>query len=248
MIGPYDYINAMQKNEAVSNELNEIIYRISGEFWKEAYNTLLRNQKSYEPDPHISVQQVILKLKKEIKDLANKNQLKYSSFSHNEHIYVSIFPYPIYIGIERNTGDFSISTPHMATRHFNHVEYKAGLNWIQEYIDIDLTPLNNRIQAIKEKLSLNEKSSQIISSSIKALCDSILGEKHWDYKIQQSLLKSIIIFQTFDKTAYEIEVYHKPFTTDSTILINLLNNPREETIEDFITCGSLSWTEKLEAV
>ena len=43
MIGPYDYINAMQKNEAVSNELNEIIYRISGEFWKEAYNTLLRN-------------------------------------------------------------------------------------------------------------------------------------------------------------------------------------------------------------
>jgi hypothetical protein len=37
-----------------------------------------------------------------------------------------------------------------------------------------------------------------------------------------------------DKTVYAVEIYHKPFTSDSSILINLLNNLREGNIEDIL--------------
>ena len=120
----------MNENDEPCMELNEIIYHLSGEFWKQAYNALLLKQKAYVQDPDFSKKQSIADFRKSIKQLAKKNQLKCNAFSHNEHFYMSLVPFPIYIGIERETGDFSVSAPHISTRHFTHTEYEAGLKWI----------------------------------------------------------------------------------------------------------------------
>ena len=221
-------------------ELNEIIYHLSGEFWKQAYNALLLKQKAYVQDPDFSKKQSIADFRKSIKQLAKKNQLKCNAFSHNEHFYMSLVPFPIYIGIERETGDFSVSAPHISTRHFTHTEYEAGLKWIQDYVDIDIKPLIAKTLAVHEKFYLNTKSAEIVGSSIKALCESILGKKGQEYKLKQSRLKSEIQIVVKKNTAYELTVYHKPFSHDTSILINLLNNLHEEKLEDVLTCELLT--------
>lgn len=230
----------MNENDEPCMELNEIIYHISGEFWKQAYDALLRKQKTYESDQDIPVRQAISELRKDVRALAKENQLKCNAFSHNEHFYMSLVPFPIYIGIERGTGDFSISAPHISTRHFTHTEYVAGLKWIQDYIDIDIKPLTAKTLAVHEKFYLNTKSAEIVGSSIKALCESILGKKGQEYKIKQSRLKSEIQIVVKTNTAYELTVYHKPFSHDTSILINLLNNLHEEKLEDVLTCELLT--------
>ncbi len=230
----------MNENDEPCMELNEIIYHISGEFWKQAYDALLRKQKTYESDQDIPVRQAISELRKDVRALAKENQLKCNAFSHNEHFYMSLVPFPIYIGIERGTGDFSISAPHISTRHFTHTEYEAGLKWIQDYIDIDIKPLTAKTLAVHEKFYLNTKSAEIVGSSIKALCESILGKKGQEYKIKQSRLKSEIQIVVKKNTAYELTVYHKPFSHDTSILINLLNNLHEEKLEDVLTCELLT--------
>ena len=230
----------MNENDEPCMELNEIIYHICGEFWKQAYDALLRKQKTYESDQDIPVRQAISELRKDVRALAKENQLKCNAFSHNEHFYMSLVPFPIYIGIERGTGDFSISAPHISTRHFTHTEYEAGLKWIQDYIDIDIKPLTAKTLAVHEKFYLNTKSAEIVGSSIKALCESILGKKGQEYKIKQSRLKSEIHIVVKKNTAYELTVYHKPFSHDTSILINLLNNLHEEKLEDVLTCELLT--------
>ena len=191
----------------------------------------------YEPDSEVSVSQSIFELRKEIKNIAKENGLKYSAFSHNELFYISLIPYPIYIGIERETGDFSISAPHITTRHFSHSYYKAGFNWIRDYLAIDVKPLTEQIDSLREKFYLNSKSSEIVTVSIKALCDSILGKKLIPYELNQNRLLSVILFQTSDKTTYEIEIFHKPFSKDASLLIKLLNEPREIKIPDVLSCA-----------
>ena len=57
-------------------ELNEIIYHITGEFWKQAYYGLLTKQKTYEPEPDIPAHQAVCELRKELKVLAKENKLK----------------------------------------------------------------------------------------------------------------------------------------------------------------------------
>ena len=226
----------MNENDEPCMELNEIIYHISGEFWKQAYDALLRKQKTYESDQDIPVRQAISELRKDVRALAKENQLKCNAFSHNEHFYMSLVPFPIYIGIEKDTGDFSVSAPHISTRHFTHSEYNAGLKWIQDYIDIDIKPLTDKLQNVHDKFYLNTKSSEIVSTSIKVLCETILGKKLLDYNLRQNRLKSNITIVSQEKMLYEVEVYHKPFAKDSSILINLLNNLHEENIEYVLRC------------
>ena len=238
MIFSHGYIVAMNEIDEPCLELNEIIYHITGEFWKQAYYGLLAKQKTYKPESDISAHQAICELRKELKTLAKENKLKCTAFSHNEHFYVSLIPYPIYIGIERETGDFSISAPHISTRHFTHSEYKAGLNWIQDYINIDIKPLTEKTQAVREKFYLNSKSAEIVKVSIKALCNSILGKKLIRYELHQNRLLSNIVFQTPDNSTYELEIFHKPFSKDASLLIKLLNDPKEIKIPDVLRCTS----------
>ena len=229
----------MNENDEPCMELNEIIYHISGEFWKQAFDGLLLKQKSYEqeqPGRDIPAKQAISELRKSIKALAKENQLKCNAFCHNEHLYMSLVPFPIYVGIERETGDFSVSAPHISTKHFSHSEYKAGEKWIQDYIDIDLKPLADKTAAVREKFYLNTKSAEIVKTSIRALCETTFGKKSLLYKLNQTRLVTNITVVENDRTVYEVEVYHKPFSKDASVLISLLNNLHEMKIEDSVSC------------
>ena len=217
-------------------ELNEIIYRISGEFWKQAYQELMRKQTGCELFPDVSASQAIGDFRKEVKKIANENGLKCSAFSHNEHFYISLTPYPIYIGLEKDTGDFSISAPHISTKNFTRLQFKGGLKWVRDYLTIDVKPLSKKVEQVRQKFYLNTKSAQIVKTSINSLCVSVLGKKELPYKLIQDRLTSEIIFQASDKKVYQIELYHKPFTKDTLLLIDLLNNPRELKVEDVISC------------
>ncbi len=217
-------------------EMNEIIYRIAGEFWKGAYQELMRKQTQAELSSDLSVDRTISDFRKEVKKIANDNGLKCAAFSHNEHFYISITPYPIYIGLEKDTGDFSISAPHISTKNFTRSQFKGGLKWVRDYLAIDVKPLSKKVEQVRQKFYLNTKSAQIVKTSINSLCVSVLGKKELPYKLNQDRLTSEIIFQASDKKVYQIELYHKPFTKDTLLLIDLLNNPRELKVEDVISC------------
>ena len=217
-------------------ELNEIIYRISGEFWNEVYQKLLCKQNEYKVASNISAVQAISIFRKEIKIIANENGLKCASFSHNDHLYISLTPYPIYIGIDKDTGDFSVSAPHISTKQFTRVKYIGGLKWIRDYLAVDVKPLCKKTELVRQKFYLNTKSAQIVKTSINSLCVSVLGKKELEYKLNQDRLTSEIIFKAQDNKVYQIELYHKPFTKDTSLLIDLLNKPRELKVEDVISC------------
>ena len=217
-------------------ELNEIIYRISGEFWNEVYQKLLCKQNEYKVASNISAVQAISIFRKEIKIIANENGLKCASFSHNDHLYISLTPYPIYIGIDKDTGDFSVSAPHISTKQFTRVKYIGGLKWIRDYLAVDVKPLCKKTELVRQKFYLNTKSAQIVKTSINSLCVSVLGKKELAYKLNQDRLTSEIIFKAADSKVYQINLYHKPFTKDTTLLIDLLNKPRELKVEDIISC------------
>ncbi len=87
----------MNENDEPCIEINELIYHLAGEFWKQAYYKILVMQKEIIPDDNISKKDAISQLRKELKSLAKENKLKHSAFSHNEHYYISLFPFPIYV-------------------------------------------------------------------------------------------------------------------------------------------------------
>lgn len=226
----------MNENYEPCMELNEIIYDITGEFWKQAYEDLLRKQKVFKQKQVSPEKQSITDFRKQVRQLAKENQLKFNTFSHNEHIYMSLVPLPIYIGVEKGTGDFSVSVPHVNTKHFTHSEYAAGLQWIQDYIDIDITPLKERTKSVREKFYINQKTSEIIRTSINAICKTIFDENYKKYTITQTRLWTEITLPVSDIKAYKIIVYHKPFTNNSELLISLLKNPHELLVEDKLSC------------
>ena len=226
----------MNENYEPCMELNEIIYDITGEFWKQAYEDLLRKQKVFKQKQVSPEKQSITDFRKQVRQLAKENQLKFNTFSHNEHIYMSLVPLPIYIGVEKGTGDLSVSVPHVNTKHFTHSEYAAGLQWIQDYIDIDITPLKERTKSVREKFYINQKTSEIIRTSINAICKTIFDENYKKYTITQTRLWTEITLPVSDIKAYKIIVYHKPFTNNSELLISLLKNPHELLVEDKLSC------------
>ena len=235
MIARETILICMNDNEPCL-EINEIIYQISGKFWKDAYNELLRKQTECVPGPQVSVEQAIRDFRKEVRKIAKEKGLKYSSFSHKDFFYISLTPYPIYISIEKETGDFSISTPHINTKQFSCSEYKNGLKWIRDYLDIDVRSLRNSVSKAKENFYLSSKVAEIAQTSIKALCETMLGQSSIPYELKQTQLMSNIVIRPEQKDNYEIQVFHKPFSQDTSLLIQFLRNPHEETIENKISC------------
>ena len=230
----------MNENDEPCIEINELIYHLAGEFWKQAYYKILVMQNEIIPDDNISKKDAISQLRKELKSLAKENKLKHSAFSHNEHYYISLIPFPIYVGIEKQTGNFTVSAPHVSSRSFTYSEWKAGIKWIQDYINIDVKPLTERTAKIRETFYLNTKTSEIVKSSIKALCDSMLSQTHWVHELNQNRLKSEITIHNDSDGSYEIVIFHKAFSEDSSLLLNLLKNPHEERIEDKVWCRRVS--------
>jgi len=201
----------------------------------------LAKQAACEPDSEISGDKATSEFVKGVKALAKENKLKYISYSHTERRYISLTPFPIYIGIDKKTGDFSISAPHINTKHFDHSEFKGGLKWLQDYINLDTAPLAKRTNDAKEKFYMNEKAALIVQNSIKALCRATLGENPDACKIQQDRIKSQIILKSPSGDNYQINVYHKPFANNAAIFTSLLKNPRLEKVEDVISCEPLFW-------
>ena len=227
------------KDDEPCVELNEIIYRISGEFWNEVYQKLLCKQNEYKVASNISAVQAISIFRKEIKIIANENGLKCASFSHNDHLYISLTPYPIYIGIDKDTGDFSVSAPHISTKQFTRVKYIGGLKWIRDYLAVDVKPLCNKVSLAREKFYLSSKAAEIAKTSIKALCETMIGHSDIPYEINQTRLMSSIVIKQEQKDCFEIQIYHKPFTQDTSLLTTLLKNPHEEKIEDKVSCREM---------
>ena len=87
----------MNENDESCDEINELIYQLAGEFWKQAYCRILGLQNELLPDDNISKKDAISQLRKELKNLAKENDLKHNAFSQKEHYYISLIPYPIYI-------------------------------------------------------------------------------------------------------------------------------------------------------
>ncbi|WP_022932154.1 hypothetical protein [Treponema bryantii] len=225
----------MNENDEPCTELNELIYQISGEFWKQAYFQLCILQEEYKPLNESSTD-VLSQLKKGIKSIAKKSGLKYSAYSHNNHYYISIVPFPIYVGIDKKTNDFTVSVPHINSRSFAASDWERGLKWIQDYINIDIKPLIEKTEEVRDKFYLNLKTADIVKASILALCNSVLREKCLDYKINQNRLKSDIIARISKDEKYHIQIYHKPFSIDSSDVLKLFKTPHEMEIEDKLYC------------
>ena len=156
----------LMKDDEPCVELNEIIYRISGEFWNEVYQKLLCKQNEYKVASNISAVQAISIFRKEIKIIANEN----------------------------------------------------GLKWIRDYLAVDVKPLCNKVSLAREKFYLSSKGAEIAKTSIRALCDSILGKGSIPYEINQTRLMSSIIIHPDQKDNYEIQIYHKAFSQDTSLL------------------------------
>ena len=217
-------------------ELNEIVYHLAGRFWKQTYNNLVLQLSLIDKDDVITPKKAISKFRKEVRELAENNQLSCKVCSMNGSIYYSLIPFPIYIGIDKATAEISVSTPHINTMHFQYNEYKAALKWIQNYLNIDLDPLSKQKEEVKEKYYLNTKAASIIQSSIKSVAAAILGKKNWRYEIRQNRLRSEIYIETQPEEVYQIDVYHKAFSQDSSLLVDQLNNPHEEFVDEKIHC------------
>lgn len=225
----------MNENDEPCMEINEKIYQVSGEFWKQAYLRLCDLQEKFQPE-NDSSEDALSNLKKGIKSIARQSGLKYSAYSHNNHYYISITPFPIYVGIDKKTKDFTVSVPHINSRHFSASDWERGLKWIQDYINIDINPLTEKTQEVRDKLYLNLKTADIVQSSIRALCNSMLREKGMDYKISQDRIKNDIVVTVSKDEKYHIQIYHKPFSIDSSIVLDLLRSPHEVEIEDKVFC------------
>lgn len=226
----------MNNRDETCLEINEIVYHLAGQFWRQTYNNLVMQLSVVEKDDEVTPQKVIPKLRKEIIQLAKNNQLTCKTSSMNGHYYFSLIPFPIYIGVDKSNGEISVATPHINTMHFQYNEYKSALVWIQNYINVDVHPLIVKKETVHEKYYLNTKTAEIVKTSISSLAAAILGKKGWRYEINQHRLRSEIYIETSESEAFKINVYHKAFSQDSSLLVKQLNTPHEEFIEDKIQC------------
>ena len=141
------------------------------------------------------------------------------------------------------TNDFTVSAPHINAKSFTASEWGRGLKWVQDYINIDVKPLEEKTQNMRDKFYLNLKTAEIVKASIQAVCKSMLEGKCLEYKLNQSRLKSEIKVRMGNGEAdddkaetYNIRVYHKPFSEDASLLLKLLQSIHEMEIEDKICC------------
>ena len=222
-------------------ELDEKIRIVSSVFWKQVDKKLCEKRKTYLSDTDITVFQAIRNFGIGLSRIDKEYNLhKQVSFYQDDNlIIVMLTSYSILAYIDIEKGNFGISVPHISSENFDYPSWKNALQFIQDCLDIDLTPLEKEMQIIKDKFYLNAKAAQIVTTNIKTISVSFFEKKKWKYQIDQKCLKSEIIFKTSKNIFYDIEIYHKAFSEDARLLIDLLNKPCEEVIEDKISCRIL---------
>lgn len=235
------YLLYMTNKYETCLELNEMVYHLTGRFWNQTYNYLVGQLSGVESDNEITPLKAIKQFRKEVLQIAKNNGLTCKTSNLNGRLYFSLIPYPIYIGIDKGTGEISIATPHINTKHFQYNEYPAAISWIKNYMNIDVNPLLKQTESVRERFYLNTKASDIVKDSIQSIVRAILQRKGWRYEIHQTRLRSEIFVETVPNNIFRIDVYHKAFSQDSSLLINQLNNPHEELQEDKIHCYVLDY-------
>lgn len=236
--------------EEINRELEWKIRDVSSVFWKKIDENLVDKRKNLFSDSAITLTQAIGKLNAKLYKVAKENDLRkqVTCFQDNKIIQISLVPHSITTYIDKEKGTFSISAPHISTGQFDYQQWKDALQFIQDCMNIDLSPLEKKVKIIKEKFYLNQKNVLIVSNSIKSLCETIFSKKDWKYQINHKALESEIIFETSSQQFFYVSIYHKPFINNASILLNFINNPHEEEIVDIARCqllqGNISEMEK----
>lgn len=83
----------MTKRYETCLELNEIIYHLTGRFWKQTYNNLLGQLSGVESDDEIKSVKAIKLFREEVIEIARENGLIYKTSNLNGRIYISLIPY-----------------------------------------------------------------------------------------------------------------------------------------------------------
>ncbi len=225
----------------VKIEFDFKVRELSYVFWKKIDAELITKRQYQTVETEITFEQAVLQFGMSLHKISKEyDLLKIVSNPQDDIISVSLLPYSIIAYIDRAKGSFSILAPHVSPWEADYTQWKSALDFIQVYLDVDLSPLEKEVQEIKNKLYLNAKAALIVGTTIKSLCDSFLPKKNWDYQLDQQCLKSEIILKTSEGIFYDIEMYHKPFANDAKLLIDLLNNPHEEFIPDTVSCQILA--------
>ena len=249
MISEQLFLKEITENN-IENELEEKNRIVSSVFWRKVEKDLCEKQNTYLPDTNISISQAIQKFGNGISKMDKEFNLhKQVTYGQDDNlIIVMLTTYSIIAYIDIEKGNFGISVPHISSENFDYTEWKKALLFIQDCLEIDLSPLEEEMQIIKDKFYLNAKAAEIVTTNIKSICVSFFEKKKWKYQIDQKCLKSEIIFKTSKTHFYDVEIYHKAFSVDPRLLIDLLNKPHEEVIEDKICCRILTAdTKKLNA-
>ena len=225
----------------IERELEWKIREVSSEFWKKTDENFVNKRRKMAYDSAINLTQAIGKLNAKLYKVAKENDLRkqVTCFQDNKIIQISLLPYSITTYIDKEKGIFSISAPHISTGQFDYPQWKDALQFIQDCMNIDLSPLEKKVKIIKEKFYLNQKNVLIVSNSIKSLCETIFSKKDWKYQINHKALESEIIFETSSQQFFYVSIYHKPFINNASILLNFINNPHEEEIVDIANCQLL---------
>ena len=228
MINAYKNRYDSHKEERPGWELEEIIQKQTKIFWDNENKKLLEKQKDYSPNAGISSKAVVLKLRKEIRNLAHENNQDCSFVSLTDRYQISLLPSRITIYIETQTGNFTVFAPNIPKRSFVFYEWQMGLNWIQDYLNIDVQILEQKKQELKEKLYVNSKTAEIAQASIKSICNAQAKQKGFKCRIISTWLKSEVLFYNEDEIKFfDFTIYYKEFTNNPSRLMDLLNNINE---------------------
>lgn len=238
-------------------ELENKIRHLDSDFWRKEYEKFLEQHKTTITDSLITAEEAVLKMRREIRSLAHSKNLGCSFLSQGDYYYITLKPCMIHIRIGKDTGNISISLPHFNPRNYFYYEWQSALECINNYLDIDVTILEEVKRTLRERIFVNYKNSEIATASISSICNSYAKKSGMQCHIISCCLESEIIFYKNDMNfeiikdlfvddagkkilrMFQIQIYHKAFLREPALLIDILRNPRTIEIENTIKCTKL---------
>ena len=217
-------------------EVNEEFYRIAGCFWAQQYYLLEDKISSIEGEYEISFRQALKDLSKGMISIMKKTHNPYKIISNKKHRLFLLYIDNIAVSFNKDNGEIDIKAEHIMGKKFQHTKYRAALAWIQAYLDIDTQPLHNIFFYIQEKFVLNIGADEIAKSSLLSLTRMVLDEKELKYNIKLNAMWSEIYIENSDAQIYRLNIFHKAFNKNPSLLLNQLSKPHEEYIKDEIEC------------
>lgn len=185
-------------------ELKKAIKDLDKDFWESQNESFLEKQKDKIVDTNITSEAAVLKIRKEIREIAHSNNLVCSFLSQGDYYYISIKPSQINVEIGKDTGSIAVSQLHFHTKQFFYYEWQSALEWIQDYLAIDTSSLIEKKRTLRKKIFVNYKNGEIAAASIKSLCELQAKKSGLKCTVDSSCLSTFIQFYKEDKNS-EIE-------------------------------------------